>query len=270
MWLTRFAVRQPTIVTLFFLAIALFGTIGYASMGKNIIPNISLPIVTVSASYPGASPEEIERLVVRPIEDQIQTIRHLDKVNATAVDGAATIIVQFKLGTDIDSSANDVTQAVNAARINLPSDLDPPVIDKVDVSAQPILSESITSKSVAPAALSNLVVNEIEPFLKGVKGVGNVLVAGDYPRQFYVEPDPGKLTGLHLTMLDVNNAVSQGNVSLPARLDQPMQESTIGVRADITSASQLSSLPLIFFGITTGGAHVGDVAQVVDGTSTIA
>ena len=266
MWLTRFAVRQPTIVTLFFLAVALFGTIGYASMGKNIIPNISLPIVTVSASYPGASPEEIERLVVRPIEDQIQTIRHLDKVNATAVDGAATIVVQFKLGTDIDSSANDVTQAVNAARINLPSDLDPPVIDKVDISAQPILSESITSKSVNPAELSNLVVNEIEPFLKGVNGVGNVLVAGDYPRQFYVEPDPGKLTGLHLTMLDVNNAVGQGNVSLPGgRLDQPMQESTIGVRADITSASQLTSLPLMFPGITMAGAHVGDVAHVVDG-----
>ena len=147
MWLTRFAVRQPTIVTLFFLAVALFGAIGYASMGKNIIPNISLPVVTVSAAYPGASPEEIERLVVRPIEDQIQTIRHLDKVNATAVDGAATIVVQFKLGTDIDASANDVTQAVNAARINLPSDLDPPVIDKIDISAQPILSESITSKS---------------------------------------------------------------------------------------------------------------------------
>src|ERR1700691_1791563 len=124
MWLTRFAIRQPTIVTLFFLAIALFGAIVYLSMGKNVAPNIALPIVTVSAAYPGASPEEMERLIVRPIEDQIQTIRHLDKVNATAVDGAGTIIVQFKLGTDIDAAANDVTQAVNAARINLPSDLD--------------------------------------------------------------------------------------------------------------------------------------------------
>jgi HAE1 family hydrophobic/amphiphilic exporter-1 len=266
MWLTRFAIRQPTIVTLFFLAIALFGTIGYASMGKNIIPNITLPIVTVSAAYPGASPEEMERLVVRPIEDQIQTIRHLDKVNATTVDGAATIIVQFKLGTDIDAGANDVTQAVNAARINLPSDLDPPIIDKVDITAQPILIEAITSKTVKPAALSNLVVNEIEPALKGVKGVGNVQVAGDYPRQFYVEPDPGKLMALHLTMLDVDNAVATGNVSLPGgRLDQPTQESTIGVRADITSASQLANLPLTFLGVSTGGAHVGDVARVIDG-----
>jgi hydrophobic/amphiphilic exporter-1 (mainly G- bacteria), HAE1 family len=266
MWLTRFAVRQPTIVTLFFLAIALFGTVGYLSMGKNIIPNINIPIVTVSASYPGASPGEIERLVIRPIEDQIQTVRHLDKVNATAVDGSATIIAQFKLGTDISSAANDITQAVNAARSTLPSDLDPPVIGKVDVSAQPIVIEAITSKSLRPAALSNLVVNEIEPELKGVKGVGNVQVAGDYPRQFYVEPDPGKLLATHFTMLDVSNAVSQGNVSMPGgRLDEPMRESTIGVRADITDASQLADLPLTSPGAATSQLHVGDVARVVDG-----
>jgi HAE1 family hydrophobic/amphiphilic exporter-1 len=266
MWLTRFAVRQPTIVTLFFLAIGLFGVIGYASMGKNIIPNISFPIVTVQANYPGASPEEIERLIVRPIEDQVQTIRHLDKVNATAVDGAGTVVVQFKLGTDIDAAANDVTQAVNAARINLPTDLDPPVIGKVDISAQPILIEAITSKSVKPSELSNLVVNEIEPTLKGVKGVGNVQVAGDYPRQFYVEPDPGRLFALRLTMLDVNNAVATGNVSMPGgRLDQPTQESTIGVRADLTGVDQILNLPITALGVTTSQAHVGDVARVEDG-----
>ncbi|MBV9645914.1 MAG: efflux RND transporter permease subunit [Candidatus Eremiobacteraeota bacterium] len=266
MWLTRFAVRQPTIVTLFFLAIGLFGAIGYASMGKNIIPNVNFPVVTVQANYPGASPEEIERLIIRPIEDQIQTIRHLEKVNATAVDGSASIAVQFKLGTNVDSAANDVTQAVNAARATLPSDLDPPVIDKVDVTAQPILIEAITAKGVKPTQLSNIVVNEIEPDLKGVKGVGNVQIAGDYPRQFYVEPDPGKLFAMRLTMLDVNSAVANGNVSMPGgRLDQPTQESTIGVRADITDASQLARLTLTSPGITTSQVHVGDVAQVLDG-----
>ncbi len=266
MWLTRFAVRQPTIVTLFFFAVALFGTIGYLSMGKNIIPNIAIPVVTVSASYPGASPAEIERLVIRPIEDQVQSVRHLDKVNATAVDGSATIVAQFKLGTDISAAANDVTQAVNAARSTLPSDLDPPVIGKVDVSAQPILIEAITARSLKPTELSNIAVNEIEPALKGVKGVGNVQVAGDYPRQFYVEPDPGKLFNLHATILDVNNAVAQGNVSLPGgRLDQPTRESTIGVRADITSATQIADLPLTIPPLTMAEGHVGDVAQVIDG-----
>jgi HAE1 family hydrophobic/amphiphilic exporter-1 len=266
MLLTRFAIKQPAIVTLFFLAIALFGTIGYFSMGKNIIPNVNFPVVTISASYPGASPAEIERLIIKPIEDQVQTIRHLEKVNATAVEGGATILVQFKLGTDINSSANDVTQAVNAARATLPSDLDPPVIDKIDVSAQPILIEGVTAPSIKPADLSNIVVNEIEPALKSVKGVGNVQVGGNYARQFYVEPDPARLRGLGVTVLDVNNAVSQGNVSLPGgRLDEAVREATVGVRADITSAPQIALLPLTAPGVTTSKAHVGDVARVVDG-----
>lgn len=266
MWLTRFAIKQPTIVTLFFLAIALFGTIAYFSMGKNIVPNLSFPIVTVSADYPGASPEEMERLVIKPIEDQVQSIRHIDKVNATAVDGAATIVVQFKLGTDINSGANDVTQAVNAARATLPSDLDPPIIDKVDISAQPILIEAITANGIKPVDLSNIVVNEIEPALKGVRGVGNVQVGGNYARQFYVEPDPARLMGLGATILDVSRAVSQGNVSLPGgRLDEPMREATVGVRADITSAGQLAQLPLTIPGVTTRQVHVGDVARVIDG-----
>ena len=100
MWLTRFALKQPTIVTLFFAAIALFGTIGYFQMGKNIIPNVAPPIVTVAAAYPGASPEEIERLVIRPIEDQIQTVRHLDKVNAICAGYSGIVLKPHPLERD--------------------------------------------------------------------------------------------------------------------------------------------------------------------------
>ncbi|MBC5827808.1 MAG: efflux RND transporter permease subunit, partial [Candidatus Eremiobacteraeota bacterium] len=77
MRLTRFAINQPTVVTLFFFAIALFGLIGYFTMGVNIYPNVQFPVVAVTAAYPGASPEEIERLIVRPIEDQLQNVRHV-------------------------------------------------------------------------------------------------------------------------------------------------------------------------------------------------
>jgi len=89
MWLTRFALKQPTIVTLFFAAIALFGTIGYFQMGKEHHPQRGAADRDRGGRISGASPEEIERLVIRPIEDQIQTVRHLDKVNATAVEARA-------------------------------------------------------------------------------------------------------------------------------------------------------------------------------------
>ena len=275
MWLTRFTLRQPIIATLFFLGIAVFGLIGYFSMGENIIPNVNFPIVTVTAVYPGASPEEMERLVVKPIEDQIQGLAHLDKVMATVQEGTATITVQFKLGTDVNFASTDVQHAVDAARIYLPNDLDPPIVDKFDVTAQPVLTEAITSTVLSPVELSNIITTEIVPVLRGVKGVGAVVVGGQYTRQVTVQPDLGRLRSVGLTLSDVNNSLAAGNVSMPGgRLDQPFAESTVGVRADITSAQQIAHLPLMSpfafqIGTPQGSSgiplRIGDVATVVDG-----
>src|SRR5713226_4703361 len=122
MWLTRFAIKNPTVITLFFLAVVVFGLIGYKLMGQNINPNVQFPDISVEADYPGASPDEMERLVVRPIEDQLQNVPHVNHVSTTIEDGIAFMDVQLNLGTDINSAATDVQQAVNAARIYLPSD----------------------------------------------------------------------------------------------------------------------------------------------------
>ncbi|TAM86495.1 efflux RND transporter permease subunit [bacterium] len=266
MWLTRFAIQRPTIVTLFFLAIALFGTIGYFSMGENIMPNVTFPFVGVSAGYPGASPQEMERLVVKPIEDQLQSVQHVQRMTGFAQDGTAFIGVQFKLGTDINAAQTDVQNAVDSARPNLPSDLVPPSVQRFDPSSQPIVMESIGTSTLSPVALGNLVQNTIVADLRSVQGVGSINVGGAYTRQITVEPQPGSLLATGATLLDVDNAVSGGNVSLPGgRLDQSFRESTVGVRADITSAQQIAQLPLAVPGGAQSTLRVGDVARVVDG-----
>src|SRR5271166_1314700 len=265
MWLTRFAIRQPTIITLFFLAVALFGVIGFFQMGVNINPNVQFPVVSVYAGYPGASPQEIERLVIRPIEDQLQNVRHVDKIFARAQEGAGTIIIQLKLGSNVDFAATDVQQAVDAARVNLPADLDPPIVAKEDPNAQPILTEYMTSTKLSPVELSNLVENEIVPALKGVHGVGFVNVSGEFIREVHVNPDPARLMMLGATPLDVYNSVNQGNVSFPGgRLDEAFREATVGVRADITDPAQIAQLPLVVPNASPNQIKIGDVAKVVD------
>ncbi|HXM19595.1 MAG TPA: efflux RND transporter permease subunit [Candidatus Tumulicola sp.] len=264
MWLTRFAIKQPTIVTLFFVAIALFGVIGYFSMGVNINPNVQFPFINVFAVYPGASPQEIERLVIRPIEDELQGVRHVEKITARAQEGSGIIGVQLKLGANVDFGAIDVQQAIDAARVNLPSDLIPPIVTREDPNAQPIMTETITSSKLSPVELSNLVQYQIVPALKGVQGVGFVAESGQYVRQVTVNPDPARLQILGATLLDVSSAVAQGNVSLPGgRLDQ-YREATMGVRADITDPAQIAQLSLSVPGASMTQLRVGDVAKVVD------
>jgi len=280
MGLTRFAIRQPIIVTLFFLAIAVFGLVAYFTMGENTYPNVQFPFVGITADYPGASPEEMERLVIQPIEDQLQNVRHVDRIIATAQDGSGFVGVRFKLGTNIDSASSDVQQAVNAARATLPNDLDPPLIERFDPSTQPIMQETVTSSSMNPVALSSFIQKTIIPDLQSLPGVGQVQVGGSFTRQITIQPDPGRLLAVNATLGDVVNAVGQGNVSLPGgRLDQPYQEATVGVRADITQAQQIATLPLPVAASASAGTfpagsvtpgsqlRVGDVATIIDGTA---
>jgi HAE1 family hydrophobic/amphiphilic exporter-1 len=265
MWLTKFALKQPSIVTMFFVAVVVFGIVGFKMMGQNINPNVQFPGVEIDAAYPGASPEEMERLVIRPIEDQLQNVRHVDTIFARSTEGAATISVQFKLGTDINAGANDVQQAVNQARGFQPADLNPPEIIRADTGSQPILTEAITSSSMSSVALSDLVQKEIVPKLRGIKGVGTLGVTGDFTREIHVNPDPARLAGTGATLLDVSNALEAGNVSLPGgTLNQGATEATVGVRADITDPAEFAQLPISLPGATVNSLKVGDVATVVD------
>jgi HAE1 family hydrophobic/amphiphilic exporter-1 len=265
MWLTKFALKQPSIVTMFFVAVVVFGIIGFKMMGQNINPNIQFPGVEVDAAYPGASPEEMERLVIRPIEDQLQNVRHVDKIFARSTEGAATVTVQFKLGTDINAGANDVQQAVNQARGFQPPDLNPPEIFRADTGSQPILTEAITSASMSPVELSDFVQKEVVPKMRGIKGVGTINVGGDFTREIHVNPDPARLAGAGATLLDVSSALETGNVSLPGgRLDQGKTEATVGVRADITDPADFAQLPVNVPGAALNSLKVGDVATVVD------
>jgi len=266
MWLTRFAIKNPTIVTLFFLAVMLFGLIGYLSMGQNINPNITLPFVVVDAAYPGASPEEMERLVAKPIEDQLQNVDHVQHIDTSVGEGYVEIAISLNTGTDVNFAATDVQQAVNQARPYLPSDLDAPFVSKANTSGDPIIIEAISAPSLTPTELSTLITNEIIPDLRNVKGVSSADAGGLYTRQITIQPDAAKLNAIGATLTDVTNAVGAGNVSFPGGLmNQPTQEASVGVRADIRSADQIAALSLTIPGTPSGLTKVGDVAKVIDG-----
>src|SRR5579872_6652699 len=154
MWLTRFCIQRPIIVAMFFIALAVFGTLSYFKLGRSLNPNVTFPIVLVTAAYPGASPADMERFVIKPIEDQMDGIDNLDRLSATAQEGTAAVIVQFKIDTDINFAAIDVQRRVEIARTYMPTDLDPPVVDKSAGDQQsPVLTLALSSKSLSPAAL---------------------------------------------------------------------------------------------------------------------
>ncbi|MHB8305978.1 MAG: efflux RND transporter permease subunit, partial [Vulcanimicrobiaceae bacterium] len=245
MWLTRFAISRPVIAAMVFIALAVFGTISFFKLGRSANPpNTTFPVVVVIANYPGASPQDMEKLVVKPIEDQLDGIDGLDQVSATAQEGTASVIVQFKLGTNLDLAAVDVQRRVDTARVYMPSDLDPPYVYKNGAS-KPLLDLAVSSRVLSPTQLADVVTNTVEPLLKQIPDVQTVDVYGAAQREFRVEPIPGRLFGVGATLSDVLNAVSQNNANLPGgRLEEPTREASVSVHAAIEHAADIAAIPL--------------------------
>ena len=135
MWLTRASLRNPITVTLLCLLVLVSGAAAFLAMGRSILPPVSFPIVTVTAPYAGAGTEEMERLVVRPIEDELEGVPQLERVSSYAQAGVANIVVRFRFGSSIETDRSNVQQAVESARANMPPDLVPPVVATEDPSA---------------------------------------------------------------------------------------------------------------------------------------
>ena len=270
MWLT-FAIRQPIIVAMFFLGLAFYGYLSYQKLGRSDTPNVNFPIVIVHASYPGASPAEMEKLVIKPMEDHIDGIEHLDTLKATAQEGDAVVVVQFKLDTDLNYAANDVQQRINTARAYMPSDLDPPVIFKYGADGA-MLTYALSSRTMSAEALAAVVNDRIIPLVKTFDDVSGVDVFGEPAREIQILADPLRLYGTSATMADIYNAVSLNNANLPGgRIDSATQETSVSVHADLIRAEDLLRIPVPLAAAAAPGATsgnnmlLGDLARVVDG-----
>ena len=265
MWLTRFSIQRPIIVAMLFIGLAVFGTTSFLKLGKNAQPNVAFPIVIVFAGYPGASPAEMERLVVKPIEDQLDGIEHLDNMTGTAQDGSAVVAVQFKIGTNLDFAAIDVQRRVDTARIYMPADLNPPQVYK-NGADEPILTIAVGSKTLTGPALADLMNDRVLAEIKHIPNVNDAQLFGDASREFEVYADPIRLMGTGASLSDVFSAIAQNNANVPGgRIDKPTVETDVSIRADLNSARDIAAIPLTVPGGAQKYLTIGNVATVVDG-----
>lgn len=262
--LSTFSLRNPVAVTLFFAVTVLLGLTAIGRMGRSVLPAIALPVVTVTASYPGAGPREIERLVIDPIEEEIRAIPDVSRVSSSAQNGNAEFVVQFRFGSDLESDRANVQSAVDAARADLPQDLVAPVVSNDDPARSQILDEAISSVLLSPSQLSQIVSDRIAPALRAVPGVGSIRGSGSAVQQFTVRPKIAALDALGATPLDVYRAIVGGNDLLPGGLLRSrLRQYTIGIDASVSYAQQIGDLPVTIPGAPP--ARVRDVARVEDG-----
>ena len=269
MWLTRFAIDRWVITLMVFAALVIFGTVAFFQLGRSSNPpNTNYPVVVVVASYPGASPQDMERMVIKPIEDQMTGVENLDELDATAQEGSAVVVALYKLGTNVDLAAIDVQRRVDTARVYMPTDLNPPTVSKEGQSEPPLLDIAVSSKTLSQTQIADVVNNQVEPLVEQIPNVQTVDVYGTADREFHVEPNPTRLIGVNATLEDIFNAVAANNVNVPGGIiTQPTQEGTVAIHSYINSPADIDSIPLSPVSVLqypVKSLKIGDVATAYD------
>jgi HAE1 family hydrophobic/amphiphilic exporter-1 len=209
------AIRQPVFITMIMLAAVVLGLLSFRSLPVNLFPDISMPIVGVVLSYPGAGPESVAELVTKPVEDALNTLNGIDTISSTSSEGLAQIVLQFDYDVDGDLAEQRVRERVDNMMAQLPTDVRDPTYFKFDPNSTPVIMASIASDgSMTPLELRDYVEDEIAPVIERIEGVGSVDIDGGNVRQINVEMDLDKLKTYQILPVQISAAIQQANSNL--------------------------------------------------------
>jgi HAE1 family hydrophobic/amphiphilic exporter-1 len=267
MFLSDTSVKRPVVATILTLALVFFGVLGYQRVGIDLFPKVDFPSVTVTTTLLGAAPEVMDTDVTDPIEEQINTIEGVKHIISSSGYGFSQVVVEFELYRDSDSAVQDVRAKVDLARRKLPTDIDPPIIDKLDINAIPILWLSM-SGNLSPQRLGMLADEVLRPQLESIKGVGTINLDGYAKREIRVWLDGKKLEAHRLASNDIARAFFAKNIELPGGIIESVdREFTVRNLGELRNMEEFNQLIITY----QNGAPIRlkDVGWAEDGTESI-
>lgn len=264
--MSTWSIRHPVPPIALFLVLLVVGLFSFSRLPVTAMPNIDLPIVSVTIAQPGAAPSELTSQVVKPVEDSISSVTGVRHISSTATDSSASIIVEFELETDSDRAVNDVKDAVSNVRADLPESISEPIIQRVDVTGFPILTYAVSDPTQTIEGLSKFVDDVIGRELSTVNGVGKTERIGGAEREIKVELDPDRLLAQGLTAADVSNQLRVKNIDMGGgRGDLAGTEYSIRTLGAADSVQQLAATPIA---ISDGRTiRLDQLGEVIDGAS---
>src|SRR5438105_4321584 len=215
MWLTRLSIQRPVFVIVLMASFLVMGFFSRARMQVEERPRVDIPYVTITTTYPGTGPSEMESLITKPLEDSVSGVNNIRQVTSSSQYGISFVQLEFVVGTNSQFAAQEVRQKVDGARKLLPKDVDPPVVDRFDINAIPILYMGLQGDQ-SSKQLRFLADHEIKYRLSQVEGVGKIDVTGGEVREIQVLVDKQRLQAFGLALNDVVSALYQSNANVPS------------------------------------------------------
>jgi hydrophobic/amphiphilic exporter-1 (mainly G- bacteria), HAE1 family len=267
--LSELFIRRPVMTVLLNLAIVLAGVIGYRSIPVAALPSYDTPVISVSASLPGASPETMATSVALPLEKQFQTIPGLKTISSSSTLGGTSLTLEFEQDRNIDAAAVDVQAALLRAQRALPQDMTaPPSYRKVNPADSPVLFVAMTSPSLAPSDLQDYAEHLITPALSTIDGVAQVSIFGAKRYAVRVRVQPDALVARNIGLDELSATLRVANVNTPVgTLEGPRQTLTLQANKQLKNAAEFAELI-----ISQRGGNVvrlRDVAAVEDSVESL-
>src|SRR6202012_4117507 len=258
-------ILRPVATTLLMVAIMLSGIVAYTFLPLSTLPEVDYPTIQVQTLYPGASPEVMTSSVTAPLERQFGQMPGLNQMTSASSGGASIITLQFGLDLSLDVAEQEVQAAINASGNLLPADLPtPPIYAKVNPADAPILTLSVTSKTLALTELEDLSETRLAQKISQLSGVGLVSISGGQRPAVRIQLNPQSLAAYGLNIDDIRTTLGNLNVNTPkGNFDGPTQALTINANDQVTRADQYRNLIIAYR--NGSPVRLSDVSTIVRG-----
>jgi len=257
---SKLCIRKPVTTIMVTLMVFIAGIVSYFNLDQALMPDMDLPIAVVMTTYVGASPEEIEELISKPMEESLGSIANVDTVTSYSSTNSSMVLLQFVDGTDIDMAAVDMRDKIDQMKSTLPDAAGDPMVIKMDINAMPI-TIGVKAENMDLESLNDLLEDNVANRLERIEGVASVSLSGGITNEVRITVDPVKLAGYGLTTSTLSGLLAAENMNLPSG-DLTQGNTTVAVRTigEFTSVQEINNLPIP----TSTGAviHLSDVARV--------
>ncbi|HZR80157.1 MAG TPA: efflux RND transporter permease subunit [Candidatus Binatia bacterium] len=264
MKLAELCIRRPVFATMLVMLFVVLGWMSYRTLGVDLFPNVDFPITSVTSTLKGASVEEVETRVTKPIEEAVNQIEGIDELSSVTKEGTSRVLVQFMLERHNAEAAQDVRDKVATTLAKLPPAMDPPVVVKFDLDASPVMRIAVSGDR-DPREITEIARKKIKEDIETISGVGSVTIIGGQERAVQIYVDTDKLDAYNLSIAQVRRALQSQNVELPGgRIDQGSRELVLRTMGRMPRVEDFNDLVIGRLG--DRALMLRDIATVVNGT----
>ncbi len=272
MWFTQVSLKNPVFATMMMLAIVVLGLFSYQRLQVDQFPNIDLPVVVVTADYPGASPEIVESEVTKKIEEGVNSIAGVSALTSRSYEGQSVVIIEFQLYVNGRKAAEDVREKISAIRPNLRTEVKEPRVLRFDPSSRAVWSVAVLPESgntkISAVELTNWADQVLKKRLENVRGAGSVTIVGGTKREINIYLNPQAMESLGITADQVVNAVKNENQDLPVgSIRSQAQERVVKIDARMKRPEDFGKIIVARKG--SAAVTVDQVARIADGAQEI-